>query len=110
MSSDLLDAYDFNYTWVTPVDDLGDVGVALESDYDISFGYKFPWYNENQFMVWALQPHFKLGGIFHTVFHLYYVRIHLWVDMIGNEITLLDWKTKMDMMQYRNVCISAEAR
>ena len=93
-------AYDFNYTWITPVDELGDVGFALEADYDLSFGYKMPWYNENKFLVFQVKPHFKLGGLFHTVFHLYYFRIHSWWDIIGTQFTFMDWKTKMDLVEY----------
>ena len=43
-------------------------------------------------------------------FHFYYFRVHTWVDIVGNELTLFDWKTKMDVVQYRQVCTSAEAR
>ena len=39
LSSELLKVYDFNYTWVTPIDELGDIGVELVADYDLSFGY-----------------------------------------------------------------------
>ena len=110
LSSDILNNFDFNQTWVTPVDDLGDVGVEIEADYDLSFGYTFPWFNEEQFMIFAVQPNFKLGGIVHIVFHLYYLRIHVWVSVIGNELTLIDWRTKMDVVEYSQVCTSAEAR
>ena len=39
--------WDFNYTQVKAIDDYGDVGFELVSDFDLSMGYTTPWSNED---------------------------------------------------------------
>ena len=75
---------DINSTSLIQVDSIGDVGFTVEADYDLGFGYRNPWFNDMQYMVTELIPYFKLGGIIHTGLHLYFMRVHVWYDLIGS--------------------------
>lgn len=100
---------DFNLTTLANVDALGDIGYTLEADYDLNAGYKWPWYNKGKFMMSDLSVHFKLGGIAHLVLHLYFIRLHLWIDFVGTQMDIAKINTKLDIESYRALCASIMA-
>ena len=72
-----------NFTELVNIDALGDIGVQVESDFDMNIGYRMPWYNKGRYMITKFSPHIKLGGLTHIVFHFYFFRVHLWIDIIA---------------------------
>ena len=86
--------YDFNFTRLTAVNDYGDVGFELESDFDLSLGYTTPWANEDHMIVIDIAPHILLGGLLHIIFHLYMIKVHTYINVVASKITL-DVKTKL---------------
>ena len=58
--------------------------MTIEADCDLGFGYRNPWFNDMQYMVTEFIPYFKLGGIVHTGLHLYFMRVHVWYDLIAS--------------------------
>ena len=68
-----------------------------------------PWYSEEDDLVVRFKPYFKLGGIFHTAFHLYFMRFHIWNDFIGSELVLADFAGFVDIMTYRQFCFDITA-
>ena len=104
-----LSKFNFNFTQIVPVDTLGDIGFIIEADYDLGFGYKMPWFTQVQYLVAQWRPYFKLGGIFHTAFHLYFMRVHIWHDLIGSELTLANFEAQADIMTYSTFCYSITA-
>ena len=77
------DYIDLNYTAIYNIDALGDIGIGIEGDFDMNFGYRMPWYNKGRYMITKFSPHFKFGGLTHVVFYLYFMRIHVWIDLIA---------------------------
>jgi hypothetical protein len=98
-----------NFSTFIPIDEGGDVGVEIESDFDLAAGYKMPWYSEDSDLVMRLKPYFKLGGITHLGLHLYNVRVHLWLDLIGSEFNFLDFATSVDLVTYNKICVAMSA-
>ena len=99
----------FNYSQIVPIDVLGDFGVVVEADYDLSMGYKMPWYTEFENLIVRLKPYFKLGGIIHLGYYLYFVRIHMWNDIIGSELVVANFAALMDIMAYSHFCYEITA-
>ena len=91
------------------IDALGDIGVTVEADYDLSMGYKFPWYTDKAYMIAELKPYFKLGGLLHNAFHLYFMRVHLWLDIITSQMNIFNLIFKMNIVTYEDVCASVSA-
>jgi hypothetical protein len=93
-----------NVTQLVPIDNGGDIGIQFEGDYDLGVGYKMPWYAEENELVMRLKPYFKLGGIVHIAFFLYFMRIHLWNDLIGSELFLFDLASSINIVEYNKFC------
>ena len=45
----------------------------------------------------------------HTVFHLFFVKLHFWFDLIGSELTILDILGKADIVDYSAICARMDA-
>ena len=105
-----LKSLDLNSTSLIQVDSIGDIGIVIEADYDLGFGWKNPWFNDMQYMVIEFIPYFKLGGIFHTALHLYFMRIHIWYDVIGSELQLFNTRIMTDVVEYNEVCYRVSAK
>ena len=74
------------------------------------FGYRMPWYNKGRYMITRFSPHFKLGGLTNIVIHLYFIRIHLWIDVIAAQINFFDIGTLLDVEEYRAICSKITAK
>lgn len=92
-----------------PIDNLGDIGFILEADFDMNVGYTFPWYTELENLIIRFKPVFRLGGLIHTAFHLYFVRLHLYVDLLASEMTIADFIGKINIVDYSEVCAKIDA-
>lgn len=104
------DYIDLNLTSLVNIDALGDIGLQVESDFDMNMGYRFPWYNKGRYMITKFSPHIKLGGLTHVVFHLYFIRIHLWVDLIAAQMNFCEFGAMLDVEEYRALCMKVTAR
>ena len=76
----------------------------MEGDYDLAFGYNFPWYSQDENLVGEFIPYYKLGGLVHTAVHLYFMRVHAWSDFIGLQLNLAIFQVLMDVLAYRHFC------
>ena len=60
-------------------------------------------------MIIELRPMFKAGGLIHTAFHLYFIRFHLWVDLLGSELIVADITGKVNISTYSDACLKINA-
>ena len=91
-----------NISILYPVNYLGDVGTKLTVDNDLSLGYHMPWYNDENFITVHLKPYFYLASSVHIMLHLYIIRAHFYIELIGSKMTVLDSMLKIDMKNFRD--------
>lgn len=79
-------------------------GIDLGLNMDISGGYKFPLYDEFQFIVQKFALNFLAGGRSWFTLALKYMKVHLFVDIIGYELVPLEILLKLDTITYKQYC------
>ncbi len=64
-----------------------DIGVTFALPLDVSLGYEFPYYSDNQYHVLDFKPHLLLGGKSFITLHLFYLRVTFFAELIGAKYT-----------------------
>ena len=58
------------------------MGYLIEGDFDLSFGYAMPWYDDGYFVKFDVAPNYRAGGDVHVQFDAYFFKLHFWIAMI----------------------------
>lgn len=58
-------------------------GLNLGLTFDLGGGYKYPMYNEAQYLVQEAQGSLKLGGKSYVSLELGYAKLHIFLDVVG---------------------------
>ena len=60
-----------------------DIGVEFAFPLDLSLGFSFPYYSDNQYHVLDFQPNLLLGGKSYITVYLFYLRVTFFAELIG---------------------------
>ena len=77
-----------------------DIGVV----FDVNGGYRWPFFSANQYMVTNPKVRFQLGGKSWVTIILYMIKLQVFLDVNGYDITPFDYKVKLDVVDYKEVC------
>ena len=71
---------------------------------DISLGYEMPWTNDEYFVTIEFIPYFVLATSIHLILHLYFIRSHIYVELIASKMTVVDTTIKIDIKKFKDFC------
>lgn len=77
-----------------------DVGVV----FDVSGGYKWPFYTQNQYMATNPKIRFMIGGKSWVTIILYMLKLTVYLDVNGFDVIPFNYLVLLDIVNYQNVC------
>ena len=82
-----------------------DIGVDMGATIDLSAGYRFPFYDLNQFIVAEPQGRLNAGSFAYLTVGMYMVRLNIFLEAMALEFIPAALALYWDVAQYRQVCI-----
>ena len=81
-----------------------DVGIDAGVGADLTASYQIPYLSENQYVGWAPSSDLLAGSTDWVSFYLYFMRIHLWIEVSGLKLTPY-LKLLFDVIAYNDLCL-----